>query len=109
MSESVGFSHMVFFTLKDGSEANQEQLLAGCNKYLTDHPGLIHFSVGTRSEEMQRDVNDKSFHVCLNTVFASKADHDAYQVAPRHLQFIEENKSLWEQVRVFDSHLTSLQ
>ena len=108
MSETVGFAHMVYFTLHDNSEANREQLLAGCKKYLMDHPGLVHFSIGTRAEEMQREVNDDGFHVCLNTVFNTKEDHDAYQVAPRHLQFIEEHKEMWAQVRVFDSHLTEM-
>ena len=36
-------------------------------------------------------------------VFANQAAHDAYQEAPRHLQFIAENKETWASVRVFDS------
>ena len=34
---------------------------------------------------------------------ATRTAHDAYQVAPRHIQFIEENKANWAQVRVFDA------
>ena len=33
--------------------------------------------------------------------------HDLYQDAPRHQQFIAENKPNWKQVRVFDSNVGS--
>jgi hypothetical protein len=39
----------------------------------------------------------------LHVVFENRAAHDAYQTAPRHLKFIEENKATWKKVRVFDS------
>jgi hypothetical protein len=39
-------------------------------------------------------------------VFESRAAHDAYQVAPRHVQFIEENKANWAKVRVFDANVS---
>jgi hypothetical protein len=45
--------------------------------------------------------------VALHVVFDSKASHDAYQVAPSHLQFIQENKPNWKQVRVFDADVES--
>jgi len=38
-------------------------------------------------------------------VFDSRASHDIYQTAPRHVQFINEQKPNWKQVRVFDSDL----
>lgn len=104
MSDIQGFAHMVFFTLKHDTPENREKLIAGCEKYLTDHHGTVHFSVGTMAEEMTRDVNDRDFHVGLHVVFRSAADHDVYQVHPRHLEFIEHHKSLWKGVRVFDSH-----
>ena len=47
----------------------------------------------------------KAFDVSLLIVFESRAAHDAYQAAPRHLEFIERNASLWKGVRVFDSYL----
>jgi hypothetical protein len=63
----------------------------------------VHFSAGTLNDELARPVNDRAFDVALHVVFESKAAHDAYQQDPRHLQFIEENKPNWKQVRVFDS------
>ena len=99
-------AHMVFFTLKDSTSQNREKLVAACKKYLTDHPGTVYFSAGTRAEELSRDVNDKEFDVALHLVFKDKASHDLYQDAPRHLEFIDENKASWAKVRVFDSYVT---
>ena len=98
-------AHMVFFTLADRSDENARKLIDGCQTYLTGHDGALHFSVGTRVEELDREVNDKDFDVALHVIFESKEAQDAYQVAPRHLQFIEECKDLWSTVRVFDSAL----
>jgi hypothetical protein len=54
---------------------------------------------------MDRDVNDTSFDVALHVVLADKASYDKYAVAPRHLEFIEQNKDSWKKVRVFDSYV----
>lgn len=97
-------AHHVFFTLKDRSDAKVAELLAACNKYLDDHDGVVDFGVGTREKELDREVN-QDFDVSLHVVFADRATHDTYQVAPRHLQFIEEQKENWAEVRVFDSNL----
>jgi len=99
-------AHMVYFTLHDPSPENTQRLVAACHQYLSDHEGVIHFSVGTLNQELSRPVNDLGFHVCLNVVFDSKDSHDKYQTEPRHLRFIEEQKPGWKQVRVFDSDLT---
>ena len=96
-------SHNVFFSLNDHSPAAIEQLVAACKSCLTDHPGTVFFAAGTLADEYRRPVNDRAFDVALHVVFADCAAHDAYQQAPRHLKFIEENKANWKQVRVFDS------
>lgn len=98
-------SHAVFFELNDASEAAQEKLVAECREYLTGHDGSVYFSAGTRVTELDREVNDTTFHVSLLIVFENKAAHDAYQTAARHLEFIERNRENWKSVRVFDSYL----
>jgi hypothetical protein len=95
--------HMVYFTLADSSAKTRADLMAACKKYLTDHPGTVHFSVGTLCAELTRPVNVRDFDVSLHLIFSDKASHDRYQEHPRHVQFIEENKANWKQVRVFDS------
>ena len=98
-------AHIVFFKLKDDSEAAKEKLVAACQEYLSGHDGTGHFSAGTRAAEYDRDVNDDQFDVSLHLVFESKAAHDTYQTHSRHLSFIEENKGNWASVRVFDSYV----
>jgi len=104
LASETHFAHMVYFSLIDNTPAACEQLVEACEKYLSGHDGTVHFSAGTRSDA-DRDVNDKQFDVALHVVFESRAAHDKYQVAPRHTEFIEEQKANWSQVRVFDSNL----
>lgn len=98
-------AHHVFFTLSDNSPAKVAELVGACKKYLTNHPGLESFDVGVLNPDLARPVNDRGYEVSLHTVFVDRAAHDAYQVEPRHIQFINEQKPNWKQVRVFDSDL----
>ena len=95
--------HMVYFSLKDSSPAAKDKLVAACKKYLAKHPGEVYFGAGTLATELKREVNDTDWDVALHIVFQDKKAHDAYQDAPRHKQFIDENKDNWKKVRVFDS------
>jgi len=99
--------HMVYFTLKDNSQAALDTMIAACKKHLSDHPGTVLFAAGTRVPDLTRDVNDREFDIALQVVFESREAHDQYQVHERHTQFIEENKSNWAKVRVFDADVTS--
>jgi hypothetical protein len=96
-------AHMVYFTLENPTEENIQAMLNDMKNYLDNHPGLEYFSCGTLNQELSRPVNDRSFHVSLHTVFTDRAAHDAYQIDPRHQEFINRNKPSWKQVRVFDS------
>lgn len=97
-------SHNVFFKLSDRSDSAVQSLLAAANKYLDNHDGIVSFDVGTREKELDREVN-ADFDVSLQIVFQDRQSHDAYQVAPRHDEFIAEQKANWAEVRVFDSNL----
>lgn len=100
-------AHNVYFTLKDSSPEAQQKLIEACKKYLTGHPGTVYFGVGILTDELNRPVNDRDFHVALHVIFDCIESQNAYQVAERHLQFIDENKENWETVRVFDSTVGS--
>jgi hypothetical protein len=97
--------HMVFFQLKEGTPENRKKLVDACKKYLAGHPGTVYFSAGVLADGFKREVNDRDWDVALHLVFKDKAAHDVYQDAPKHLQFIEENKAGWKKVRVFDSEV----
>ncbi len=98
-------AHNVYFSLNDSSPAAIDKLVAACHKYLKDHPGVEFYAAGTLSKDLTRPVNDLNFDVALHVVFTDRAAHDAYQTAPAHVKFIEENKPSWKQVRVFDSYV----
>lgn len=104
-AEGPQLGHMVFFELKESSDAAKQKLVAACDKYLDEHEGTVYYSAGVLAEDLNRDVNDMNFHVALHLVFADRAAHDKYQTHPRHLKFIEENKDSWKSVRVFDSYI----
>lgn len=105
-NESRHLAHMVFFTLKESTDATRQSLVDSCDEYLTGHPGTLYYSAGVRGEEFQRSVNDQQFDVALHVVFKSKAAHDAYQSSPRHDKFIEANEATWKSVYVCDSYVS---
>ncbi len=96
-------AHHVYFSLKNPTPEGRDALVAACQTYLKDHPGVVFFAAGLLEPELARPVNDLDFDVALHVVFDSRASHDLYQTAPLHLQFIAENKETWAKVRVFDS------
>jgi hypothetical protein len=100
-------AHMVYFKLKDSSDASKDKLVAACQEYLSEHEGTIYFSVGAIAKDLKRDVNDKDFDVALNLVFRDKAAHDKYSAHERHMKFIEKCKDGWDKVRVFDSYIAA--
>ena len=51
----------------------------------------------------QRRRCGRSFDVALTIVFKDGPAHDAYQVDPIHLAFVERNQRSWVRVQVFDS------
>ena len=97
-------AHIVYFTLNDQSHSAIEAFTAQCLEHLDGHDGLIFFAVGVRDRELNRPVNGQ-FDVSLHMVFDSRKAHDDYQVSKRHQVFIDQNKDLWKDCRVFDSTL----
>lgn len=105
MADSM-LAHMVYFTLKDKSQEAIDKLCASAKEHLSGHPGEVLFAIGTRTPDLDREVNDKEFDVALQLVFKSRQDQDNYQVHDRHTAFIEANKDNWAKVRVFDADVS---
>ena len=100
-------AHMVFFALKDHSPEARAKFVESCHKYLSGHEGTVYYSVGVIADDVvEPGVSVRDFDVALHLVFENKAAGAAYLKAPRHLQFVEENKPHFGKVRVFDSYLT---
>jgi hypothetical protein len=47
-------------------------------------------------------VVDQSYQVALNLIFPSKQAQDEYQIHPEHVKFVEQCRSLWQKVTVYD-------
>lgn len=93
------FYHHVFFWLKPGADRSYfvSQL-----KQLTQI-GLIQERRVGEKVPSDREVVDNTYDFSLFLVFASKADHDAYQADADHHVFIDNCKDLWTRVQVYDS------
>ena len=98
-------AHMVFFTLKDRTPEAREKLVAACEKYLSDHEGVRHFSVGTIAEDVEEPASVRDFDVALHLIFDDKHAGEVYQESDRHQQFVGEIRETVEKVRVFDTYL----
>jgi hypothetical protein len=68
--------HNVFWTLNDNSPAARQALIDGCWKYLSIHPGILHFWTSERAADHVRPVNDVDWDVGLHVGYQDKAAHD---------------------------------
>jgi hypothetical protein len=82
------FSHVVVFWTDPAQPNAAEELIAGCQQYLKDIPGVLQFHVG-KMVGSPRPVVEQSYQVALNLIFPNKQAQDDYQVHPRHVEFVE--------------------
>jgi len=101
MSSPSSFSHVVIFWAKAGVPDAGEKIVAGAEKYLRPIPGVVAFHAG-RPVPSPREVVQRDYAAALNLVFATKADEEAYQAHPLHLEFIAQCAPFWERVAVYD-------
>ncbi len=96
------FSHIVIFWIDPAKTQSANDLVAGATKYLKNIPGVLHFHAGKMATS-HRPVVDQTYQVGLNIVFADKKTQDAYQVHPKHLEFVEKIwKPIAGKVAVYD-------
>jgi hypothetical protein len=95
--------HSVFFWLKPAlTPAERSRFRAEVGK-LSNISTIDRIYVGAPASIAERSVTERSFDVALTIVFKDGAAHDAYQVDPVHLAFVEGNRDSWTRVQVFDS------
>ncbi|TXF90739.1 Dabb family protein [Neolewinella aurantiaca] len=100
---TIGMLHTVYFWLTPGlSEAEKENFVAGA-KALAEAPTVAACYVSAPAATPERDVTDHSFDYSLHLMFKDVADHDAYQIDPVHLKFVEEQAAKFAVVKVYDS------
>ncbi len=99
--------HTVFFDLHPGLTPGQRAEFERGLRSLSGIPTLRRFEIGTPAATAERPVIDRSYTWALYTGFDSVSDHDAYQSHPLHQAFLEQFRSFWTRVRVFDVELQS--
>jgi hypothetical protein len=99
------FAHMVFFQLLDLSDPAIDAFLDLCVKYLSGHPGQVHFSLGLRAVDIRRDVSDSAFDVAMHIIFENRGKYDAYAASRSHEDFITESAGMSTGRRVLDSYI----
>lgn len=95
------FVHNVFFWLrKDLSPDSVREFEAGI-AMLSKLPSVKHGFVG-KPAATDRPIIDRTYTHGLTVVFDDLAGHDAYQVHPDHLVFVDRNKDKWASVKIYD-------
>jgi Stress responsive A/B Barrel Domain len=95
--------HSVFFWLKTGLSARERAHFRSEVGKLGSIKTIEKIYIGVPASLAERSVTERSFDVALTIVFRDGAAHDAYQVDPVHLAFVEDNRASWTRVQVFDS------
>lgn len=102
MPTETTFIHHVFFWLHHPEQKQDLNQLVEALKKLRGVPTIVQSYIGFPAPT-NREVVDNSYQVSWCVFFKSAADEEIYQSHPLHLQFVEENKHLWNKVVVYDS------
>ena len=94
-------THIVFFWLAEpDNQDHREALKAGVHQLMQD-PMVRQSTVG-KPAQTSRDVVESGYDIGLIAEFDSLAAHDTYQNGAHHQKFLEDCKTLWSRVQVYD-------
>ncbi|MBK1880371.1 Dabb family protein [Pelagicoccus mobilis] len=97
------FTHVVYFWFKNPeSAADRAQFETSIKKFMKDSKYAKTRFVGV-APKATRDVVDDSFTYSLILSFESAEAQENYQAEEAHVRFVEECKTLWSKVIVYDS------
>ncbi len=99
----TGFIHTVYFWMnEDLTDEQRKTFEAEGLAKLATCPTIQKVYYG-KPAMTPREVVDNSYSYAWICHFKNKADHDAYQLEPIHLKFIEEYSSMWNRVQIYDN------
>jgi hypothetical protein len=95
--------HTVYFWLKPELTAQQQDdFVRGVSK-LGEIKAVDTIYVGRPAKTERRPIIDSSYSVALTVICKDVAAHDAYQVDPLHLEFVNTFKTFWNRVQIYDA------
>jgi hypothetical protein len=95
-------SHHVLFWLKAGTSEDQKIAFRKGLESLEKIETVTHFHVGTPAP-IERAVVDITYTFSLVLFFENMAGHDVYQTHDLHKAFLDEFRSLFEKVVIYDA------
>lgn len=96
--------HTVIFYLRgDLTDAQKQEFRNEGLESLRPISSVQQLFIGVPANIPPRPVVDLSFTFAITAVFADVAAHNAYQVDPVHLAFVNRFKSYWTKVQIYDA------
>ena len=101
-----GLIHTVFFWFADDADPKRIAEFENDLKNLGKVLSISRYYYGPPAATPERGRVDHSYDMAVNIFFESVAAHDAYQIDPIHVSFVEKSKDLWEKVVVYDNQIS---
>jgi hypothetical protein len=95
--------HNVYFWLKPELTPAQRAEFRGGLESLAGIRSVSRIDIGVPAPTGDRPVIERSYDFALIVQCRDVAAHDAYQVDPLHLAFVERFKPCWTRVQIYDS------
>jgi hypothetical protein len=95
--------HTVYFWLKPEITSAQRADFRRGVESLAAIKAVEKIYVGTPAKTEKRPIIDDSYSVALTVLCKDIAAHDAYQVDPIHHAFINQFKTYWSRVQIYDA------
>ena len=95
--------HTVYFWLKPELTAQQRAQFRQGVESLGGIKAVEKMYVGTPAKTEKRPIIDDSYSVALTVICKYISGHDAYQVDPIHLAFVNNFKTFWNRVQIYDA------
>lgn len=101
--DTAGFIHSVYFWLIDDiTDAQRKDFIENGMDKLKYSKHLTSIYIGPPAGT-NREIVDNTYDYAWLCHFKDKAAHDAYQVDPLHLTFIENYGQLFKEVKIYDN------
>ncbi|MFZ4261974.1 Dabb family protein [Sphingobacterium sp. HJSM2_6] len=97
--------HNVYFWLKEGITAEEEQEFLKFIEILKKIPGIYEYEIGKPSPTTPRPVVDNSFSYYCMATFKNMEDIETYEKHPDHIAAAEAYSKYWTKVEVKDATL----